>query len=513
MIAPWPPPWPPPPELKTVFGKDPMGSRSSNDLTRDDLLTARAAGLRRRDLTVILSHGLGVETAAIWKRWVDDPASRPFTDWGQVIVVTSQVGHEHKTTVELMERHQLPEMRRLNVRFVELARRGHLEADGIVVLQDTRQPEKLHPEGHYKLGDELLHAGTVPQYSGEHRCALKFKAFVIESWLAFALRGTEAVHVWGYNAGELSRIAKSDAAVAGHNEDRERPAGKDKAPVVVFGFNNHELGRVARSAAYDGPHRTGYYPLLEWDWDRARCLAYLQSAYGVEWVKSACGFCPFNEEAYKVTPVGIKRFRDDPAATADGLFVEYVSLCMNAAGQLYRDRTMLSVIARDPGLATVRAAFEAKLDAAEWALYEVRRIYTIDPAKEDVRRAKAATRGRLKSFKPKPMVARAVRVLETGDRATMTSLVDQRFFWKGYAGTCVHGIARAHFAHRGWAYPTCEGFVVAAPRVVADKVRGPMAVFDRRFAAIRAGRDPKAVQVKPRPTVETAVEDEDYFKV
>ena len=66
---------------------------------------------------------------------------------------------------------------------MEVARRDHLEKDGFVVLADSNAPERMHMEGAYKLSDELRAAGTVPQFGGEHRCALKFKAFVIETWL------------------------------------------------------------------------------------------------------------------------------------------------------------------------------------------------------------------------------------------------------------------------------------------------------------------------------------------
>lgn len=30
----------------------------------------------------------------------------------------------------------------------------------------------------------LIFAGTVPQFAGVHKCALKFKAFVLDRWLA-----------------------------------------------------------------------------------------------------------------------------------------------------------------------------------------------------------------------------------------------------------------------------------------------------------------------------------------
>lgn len=74
-------------------------------------------------------------------------------------------------------------LRRERIRFVEVARRGNLEKAGIVVLSDSRTPTYMHMDGAHKLSDELRTAGTVTQLGGEHRCSLKFKAFVIETWL------------------------------------------------------------------------------------------------------------------------------------------------------------------------------------------------------------------------------------------------------------------------------------------------------------------------------------------
>lgn len=480
-----------------------MGTRQRKHLTREGLLAnlLTAAALRETDSLVVLSHGLGVETAAILKRWIEEPETRPFRDWSRLIVVVAQVGHEHALTVALMETHQLPELSRLGVRFVELARRGHLESDGIVVLQDTRRPEKLHPAGVYKLFDEMLAAGTVPQFSGPHVCAMKFKAFVIESWLAWSLRGQQAVHVWGYNAGELSRIANSDTHVAAHNAERSVPAG-DKNPVVVFGFNGQELGRAARAMEYDGPHRRTHYPLLSWNWDRPTCLDYLQQHYGVAWIKSACGGCPFNEEAYNRTEVGIERFRTDPAATVDGLFAEYVSLCFNPNGRLYAKTTMAAVIRDEPRLAAVWAAFDARLARETWALYEVRRLFTVNSASAG--NARRVTAGKA----PRETVARAVRPLASGGREAMADALAARA-----AGATLdrdeHGIVRAYFARRRESCPTGEGFYVIAPRTVAEKVRGPMAVFDRRFAQYTRG----GPVVLPVLAALAADGDADYFGV
>ena len=138
---------------------------------------------RLPNTATILSYGMGVESSAILLRWILEPQTRP-CDLRDLIVITAQTGNEYSDTGRDVERHILPLLRQYGIRFVQLARHGHLEADGITVLSDTRQPTTVYLDGDYRLSDELRKNGTVPMCSGVHKCALKFKAFVIESWLA-----------------------------------------------------------------------------------------------------------------------------------------------------------------------------------------------------------------------------------------------------------------------------------------------------------------------------------------
>ena len=154
-----------------------------------------------------------------------------------------------------MEAHILPIMRAHGIRYVQVARRGHFEVDGITVLDDSRNPQRVFLDGDYKLSDELALNGTVPQYGGVHRCALKFKAWVIERWLNENIRGN-ARHAIGYNCEEQSRMAKSEYAFA------ER---------IAFGFNVNEKNRVERSCEYNTFTREAFCPLLEWGWLRQDC--------------------------------------------------------------------------------------------------------------------------------------------------------------------------------------------------------------------------------------------------
>jgi len=110
-------------------------------------------------MKVILSYGMGVESTTIFIKWAQDQSLRDF-DLSQLIVLTSQTGDEYGDQKPLVERHILPIMRAQGIRYVQIARAGHLEEDGIVVLSDTREPHELHVDGAYKLSDELRAAGT-----------------------------------------------------------------------------------------------------------------------------------------------------------------------------------------------------------------------------------------------------------------------------------------------------------------------------------------------------------------
>jgi hypothetical protein len=219
---------------------------------------------------------MGVESSAILVRWVCEPATRPCA-LEDLIVITSQVGDEYEDTGRDVSTHILPLLREHNIRYVQVARHGHLESDGITVLDDSRQPQEVFLKGDYKLSDELRSNGTVPQFGGVHRCALKFKAWVIERWLETHLRGP-VPHAFGYNAEEDGRIDKSESATS------ER---------IAFGFNADEIDRIERSLEYNTPSREAFYPLREWGWNRQACVDYLSRVLGVIWKRSACVYCPF----------------------------------------------------------------------------------------------------------------------------------------------------------------------------------------------------------------------------
>jgi hypothetical protein len=272
-------------------------------------------------MEVILCYGLGVESTAILIRWCLEADTRP-CDLKQLTVISAMVGNEYKDTGTLVDTHILPMMRQYGIRYVQVARKGHLEADGIEVLSDTRVPQHLYLDGAYKLSDELRAAGTVPGFAGAHTCSLKAKVFPIERWMKDYYRVPEFGHALGYNAEETSRVRASEEANAVRN--------------VAFGFNAEEMSRVADAIAHDTPRRKGLYPLVEWGWTRQDCIDYLLKTLGTPWAKSCCVFCPFSNNKQNRSAL-VERHKLHPEQTAEALMLQHMSMSLNPRGTLYRD--------------------------------------------------------------------------------------------------------------------------------------------------------------------------------
>jgi hypothetical protein len=296
-------------------------------------------------------------------------------------------------------------------------------------------------------------AGSLPQFAGEHICSLKFKVWVIESWLRDYYSHSAALHAFGYNADETKRVAKSIAA------DEKR---------MAFGFNSEEPKRVQRARQYDSPTRTSIFPLVEWGWTREDCLTYLKDQFGIVWMKSACCFCPFN--ALKAD--AIERHKAHPEQVADALMLEHVSLSLNPRGMLYRDKSLIQITMAS-GNQPALNSFAQKLDASPWSLYRVRRVY----------KAKKGEDGRPQEDK-KGQAIRAVEKLETfpGPAAARTELtrLAQRL---GLAEESKGLISYVYVQRRAETYPAREDFYVAAPSVVETKARYGIPRFEEQWSA------------------------------
>lgn len=278
---------------------------------------------------VVLSFGMGVDSTAILLRWLEEPPSRDF-DLSDLIVITAMTGDEYEETRGLVERHVLPRLREHDVRFVQVARGGPSTADGVVVLSDSRSPERVHLEGVWRLSDELSSTGTVPQVAqGKRLCSLKFKGWPLDTWLA----------------GELG----------------ERPFRH------VMGFNAEEQRRADRDASYSTEKRASEYPLIEWGWGREKCEDYIAGVVGERWAKSCCVYCPFATDRHE------SRHRACPDAGADAMMLELTALALNPRSTLFANRSVIANHYRR--VPSAAALFEERLAEAPWSVYEVRRVF------------------------------------------------------------------------------------------------------------------------------------------
>ena len=439
------------------------------------------------DTVTILSYGMGVESTAALVRWIYEPETRPCR-LEDLIVVTAQTGDEFEDTRTDVEAHILPLMRKHGIRFVQLARGGYHEADGIVVLGDSRNPTRVFLEGCFKLSDEMNLNGTVPQCGGVHRCAQKYKAWVIENWLDQNLNAP-ATHAIGYNAEETGRIAKSE-----YNVEKRR---REKAAKVAFGFNSEETSRIERANEYDGLRgrgkrvafgynadetkrisknceyntftRTAFYPLMEWGWNRQACLDYLQKVLGVIWKKSACVFCPFACNLANMEDLA-ERHRNHPVQVGAALMMEQVALAMNPRQPLYGKKALVDIVT-NAGNAAAVADFQRRLDETAWALYRVRRIaYPGKKLRKDGKLKKGVVRRaveRLADFRSRPE-ALAALVSAAG----------------GLPLSELRGIPYVERTARSPVLPSREEFLTIAPATVPTKSQFGIPDFDKKWASI-----------------------------
>lgn len=382
------------------------------------LSTSHPAHQYTKSGPIVLSFGLGCDSSAILTRWLTDPGSRDF-ELSDLVVLTAMVGDEYPDSLELVSEHLLPLMAAHRVRYVQLARGGLKQADGIVVLDDSREPGVLHGDGVYRLSDELRNAGTIPQVAeGRRTCSQKFKGWVNDSWLRAEFGDRPFTHVFGFNA------------------DEQRRADRDVSYV-----DNDTLNRSYR------------YPLIEWGWGRDRLEEFLQQTWGRPWAASACAQCCFASCAGPASEIR-ERWRRFPQSAADALYIEHVALALNPNTPLFGRRSAHALVTEDGNTAALDALAE-QLAAQPWAVYEVRRIFFA--RKGDPQR--------------KGTSWRSVRKLATGTPEQMHAELARRATGAGIDVVEEAGSPRAWLARRGAGFPTWEHMLVLAPATAADKER------------------------------------------
>lgn len=290
-------------------------------------------------MLIVQTHGMGVDSVA-WLTAVlkgDAPVPVDFDPARDLIVVTAMTGREYDATRQAMQEFHLPLLADHGVRYVQIARAGWSESDGVDVLADTGRgdPYRMVMRGAVRLEDWMFRAGTIPQTSNRN-CSYWAKGWPLDYWAATRLGTTPRRHVVGY--------AKEE-----------------------------EFTRAARDEGYSRqvPGKQPWYPLVDWGWDRATCLAYLRDQYGFEWPRSCCPFCPYQ---LGDLPRLRQRWQREPEGARIAVEMEGNALALNPRAKLFKDRTAEQV-AREAGLGHVADQAVADLAARPFALYDVRRIY------------------------------------------------------------------------------------------------------------------------------------------
>lgn len=303
----------------------------------------------------LLNWGMGVESTAILVRWILEPETRPFKSFADLVVIVAQTGNERQVTKELCETHILPLLREHRIRLVQVCRTGEKEANGYTVLDDSTKPTVLHTTIPHSLGHHFVLNGTIQRLGKPHFCAMKWKGFVLDSWI------------------------------------RNNIGDSGFGPYI--GYNKDEGKRVETANDYGCRAEKYLYPLMEWRWSRARCLQYLFQVFGVVWEKSCCVFCPFQRKAE--VQERWKAETTHPAELVEALQVAGQATAFNPRMKLFGTLSALDVAqAVNPEAVSL---YDAWLESVPWNVYRVRRIFkakafcdrAIDFELESVNRAQA----------------------------------------------------------------------------------------------------------------------------
>lgn len=514
-------------------------------------------------IPIILSYGFGVESTAILLRWIFEPqtryfvkrtkkegskrqrkAKREYFDLADLTVIGSQTGDEHRDTQEAVETHIFPLLRANRIRFVEVARAGEHESDGIVVFQDSTEPHIFHREGAYKLSDHLKLAGTVPQFGGEHRCAMHYKAFVIEHWLKYYLGRNDVCHVFGYNRDEAARGASSDDGIAsrnervlvafGYNRDEQARADRNQSAyqqtnareqqqgrrvIVAFGYNADEEGRADSSdVAYEKRNAEGKEVRVAFGFnadeerraDRATELDAQERRVAFGYNRDELARADRTTTHDTIARVGFYPLIDWGWSREDceNYIFEKLGVRWQKSACVYCPFNKEAGKSTPKGIERLTAHPEQTANALlveytslcmnpRGALFNTKTLHSIVLNSEQLQAIAAfeETLSRIeyglyevkRIYSGPGSAARSVIQIAKGSRLEMSAKFEQYVKKLKLKSRSERGINYGYFAERGEHYPAIEGFLVVAPSTVGTKVRGQFTVFEERF--LKAARE------------------------
>lgn len=149
-----------------------------------------------------------------------------------------------------------------------------LASVGFPLVTVVRRP--VGPAGYRTLEENCLRNETLPSLAFNLKgCSLKWKAEAMDAWILGIRRGPNKRAPWPMMAEAIRAGLKATKCI-----------GYDAGP---------KDSRRGKTAATEDKHFCYRYPLREWGWDRARCIAEIARAGLPIPLKSACYFCPASQ--------------------------------------------------------------------------------------------------------------------------------------------------------------------------------------------------------------------------
>jgi hypothetical protein len=155
----------------------------------------------------------------------------------------------------------------------------------LILFADTGG-EKPHTYGHIRLFSEWLMEHGMPRIE-----VVKYKKETLEE-NCLRIKGLPSI-AYGFKKCSLKfKVQPQDQYV--NNWQLAKDAWKRGEKVVkMIGYDATEERRASRPSSEINARKYNFrYPLIEWGWDRAKCIEVIKSAGIPLPGKSACFFCP-----------------------------------------------------------------------------------------------------------------------------------------------------------------------------------------------------------------------------
>jgi len=412
--------------------------------------------LQGKGVPVFLSYGLGWDSTCLGLMLLFEPGLRDFA-LEDFIWITGMTGKEWARTRYLVETFILPLLRDQGVRYIQSARRGYKNKEGIVILSDSIDPQYdwtqcyTDCKGGYNLLQRLIEAGIVPlKANGRRFCSNWFKQFVCDTLVELLVGQHPRRRLIGFRADEEQRALK------------DRNYGKEQLIVTptevefryLLGFRADEVKRAEQDQQTSQFREVFEFLLLKWGIKEAECHKYVIDRLKVQWRRSACTFCCFSGQSGSRALMQAS-FAAQPEAGAEACWLEFVALCMNPTQKLYGKTSVQTLLIRGGNTAAI-AQFQALVDNWQhWAVYQVRRVfYFPQPSRKKKKQAANTISSTKKPRKPSVPKPRAMRKTEVLSRAgSQAEALEQLQTLAAAQGLTVE---RSDYAYRVWVQKRTE---------------------------------------------------------